>query len=269
MAQIGVCIEPFFTGLPYEQRIEKISEIGFRVYEFWFHNRKFDGKALIDEMKNFEKIAELNEKYNLTTSDFVFNHPDGGIIASLIDKKDRNRLLGSIGEMIGQAKKIGCSRFISGSGNRVQRISSKESIENMIESLKMLMDICEKENITILLEPFNTRVDHPDYFLDDPFLCIDIVKRVESPNLKMLYDIYHMQIMSGNLLDFIGENIEYIGHFHIAGVPGRHEPFTGELNYRYIVDEIDRMGYDGYFGLEYWPSFDDEESLRRTRDYFS
>jgi len=99
--------------------------------------------------------------------------------------------------------------------------------------------------------------------------CIDIVKRVESPNLKMLYDIYHMQIMSGNLIDFIGENIEYIGHFHIAGVPGRHEPFTGELNYRYIVDEIDRMGYDGYFGLEYWPSFDDEESLRRTRDYFS
>jgi len=112
MAQIGVCIEPFFTGLPYEQRIEKISEIGFRVYEFWFHNRKFDGKALIDEMKDFENIAELNGKYNLTTSDFVFNHPDGGIVASLIDKKDRNRLLDSIGEMIGQAKKIGCSASI-------------------------------------------------------------------------------------------------------------------------------------------------------------
>ncbi len=139
----------------------------------------------------------------------------------------------------------------------------------MVEGLKLLMEICEKESITILLEPFNTRVDHPDYFLDDPFLSVDIVKKVGSQNLKILYDIYHMQIMSGNLLGFISENIGYIGHFHIAGVPGRHEPYKGELNYRYIVDEIDRMWYKGFFGLEYWPSLDDEDSLRRTLEYFT
>jgi len=98
---LGICIELFFTVLSCEQRIEKIRDIGFRVYKFWFHNRIFDGKALINEMKNFEKIAELNERYNLTIADFVFNHPDGGIVASLIDKKDRNRLLDSIIDRMG------------------------------------------------------------------------------------------------------------------------------------------------------------------------
>jgi hydroxypyruvate isomerase len=84
----------------------------------------------------------------------------------------------------------------------------------------------------------------------------------------MLFDIYHMQIMAGNVTAFIRENIQYIGHFHVAGVPGRHEPASGELNYRYIVGEIDGTGYDGYIGLEYWPTVGHEESLRQTLEYF-
>ncbi len=269
MVEIAACIEPFFSDLDYDRRIEKIHRLGFKAYEFWFHDKRYDGKSLIDEPKDFDRIAELNDRYGLKSSDFVYNHPDGGIKAALIDRKDRNKLLENLEIMIGFAKKIGCSRFISAAGNRVPGLKPEEAVENMIESLSEMMKICERENITLLLEPFNTKVDHPDYFLDDPHLCIDVLKKVNSKNAKMLFDIYHMQIMSGNILAFVRENIKYIGHFHIAGVPGRHEPAECELNYRYIMDEISNMGYDGYAGLEYWPTIDHGESLRQTLKYFT
>ena len=269
MIKLAACIEPFFSSLNYDERIKKIHDIGFKAYEFWFHDKRFDGSGLIDEMKDFDRIGEINEKYNLTTADFVYNHPDGGIIAALIDDKDIQKLLDNMEEMIGYAKKIGCSSFICGSGNRIPGQTANEAVENMVESLTQMAVICKQHGMTLLVEPFNTRVDHPDYFLDDPKLCVDVLKKVNSSHVKMLFDIYHMQIMTGNLISFIRENIQYIGHFHIAGVPGRNEPASCELNYQFILDEIDKLGYSGYAGLEYWPTIDDEKSLRETLDYFN
>lgn len=268
MAKIGVCIESFFSDLPYKKRIEKIAKLGYTSYEFWFHDKRFDGKGLVPEMKNFDEIAELNAKYGLVTNDFVFNHPDGGIVAALINKKDRNKLLDSIEEMIGYAKKIKCKSFISGSGNKIAGLKKEKAVEAMVDNLKALAPICEKAGITLILEAFNSKVNHPDYFLDDPFLTMDVLKAVGSPKVKMLYDIYHMQIMSGNILDFVKENLSLIGHFHIAGVPGRHEPFGNELDYRFIVQSIEKMGYKGAFGLEYWPTMKDDLSLKQTKKYF-
>lgn len=267
MPRLDVCVEPFFNNSEYEERIEKVYNLGFKSYEFWFHNKRFNGKALIDEIKDFEKIAELNQKYGLTLVDFVFNHPDGGIQASLIDKRDRTRLVEGLEEIIEYAKKVGCKKLISGSGNKMPDQNEREAIENMTEALRELAPMCEREGVILLLEPFNTRVDHPDYFLDDPYVALEVVKNVGSSNVKMLFDIYHMQIMSGNISDFINTNIEFIGHFHIAGVPGRHEPVENELDYRYILKVIDKCGYDGYVGLEYWPVIDDTESLIKTKEY--
>ena len=118
MAKLSVCIETFFTDQPYAERIRRVAELGFPAYEFWFHDRRFDGSMLHPEEKNFDQLAELNQKYRLETSAFVFNHPDGGVVASLIDSKDRSKLLDRIEHMIGLAEKIGCRRLISGSGNR-------------------------------------------------------------------------------------------------------------------------------------------------------
>jgi hydroxypyruvate isomerase len=269
MANVGACIETFFSDLDYDKRIEKIHKLGFKSYEFWFHNKRFNGSSLVDEPKDFDQIAELNEKYDLRTNNFVFNHPDGGIVAALIDKNDRNKILESLEEMISYAKKINCKNFISASGNKIKGISREEAVDSMVETLSKAVKICEKEGITLLLEPFNTKVDHPDYFLDNPGLALNVLKEVGSENVKMLYDIYHMQIMTGNVTSFITENIDYIGHFHIAGVPGRHEPIDNELNYRFIVKEIEKTGYTGSFGLEYWPNMDHEESLRQTLAYFN
>jgi hydroxypyruvate isomerase len=265
MAKLSVCIEPFFSELPYLDRIRKVAELGFTAYEFWFHDKRFDGGRLVPETKDFDRIAELNSRLGLSTCGFVFNHPDGGIVASLIEKKDRPRLLDNLEAMIGRAQKIGCRAFISGSGNKVPGLAREKAIESMVEGLSAAARVCAAHGITLLLEPFNSKVDHPDYFLDDPQVCIDVLRQVNNPAAKMLYDIYHMQIMGGNVLAFVKENLAHIGHFHVAGVPGRKEPVPSELDYVFILKEIDGMGYTGHFGLEYWPTVEPGESLARTR----
>ena len=268
MANIGVCIETIFGDLDYQERIKKIYELGFKNYEFWFTDKRFNGSSLSNKDKDLERFALINETYGMTCTDFVFNHPDGGILASLINKEDQTRLLNNINPFIKMAEKIKCKGLIVTSGNRVKGLSDREAELNMIENLKKLAPACEKVGITLFLELFNTRVDHPDYFLDDPQMCIDVIKAVGSPNVKMLFDIYHVQIMNGNITDFIRKNIQYIGHFHMAGVPGRHEPDICELNYRYIIEEINKLPYNGNIGLEYWPSIDSSESLKRIKKYF-
>jgi hydroxypyruvate isomerase len=269
MAKIGVCIEIFFGDQPYAERIRRTAELGFRTYEFWFHDKSFDGKSLTPGMKDFDMLAELNAKHGMSVNDFVFNHPDGGIVASLIEKKDRAKLKEGLARIIPLAKKVGCTRLISGSGNRVPGLSREEAMTNMTAALSELAPLCAKEGITLIVEPFNTRVDHPDYFLDDPHMCVEVLKNVGSPNVKMLYDIYHMQIMDGNVVAFVRKNIRFIGHFHVAGVPGRHEPDSCELNYPFILREIDALGYTGTVGLEYWPTVDHAESLKRTLRYLA
>jgi hydroxypyruvate isomerase len=264
MAKISICVEPVFGNLDYKSRIEKIASIGYTYYDLWFHNKAFDGANLTDEMKDFDMLAELNEKHGLITNSFVFCHPDGGIEASLIDKKDRQLAVDSLGEIIPLAKKVGCKFLVSGSGNVDSSISNEEAVESVIETLKAQAPECEKEGIVILLEPWNTKVDHPDCFLDDPQLGVDVVKAVASPSVKLLYDIYHMQIMAGNQTEFIKENLEHISAFQIAGVPGRHEPFNNELDYPFIIREVQKAGFDGTFGLEYWPTMDHEESLKKS-----
>ncbi len=267
---LDVCIEPFFPGYTIDQKLKAIRDIGFSAYEFWFHDMWFDENGLEPGLKDFGHIAELNEQYGLKTVDFVLNHPDGGIIAALIQREEKQRILDNLEEMIGLAKKIGCTNFISGSGNTIAGLPDDEADDAMVEALSDIGSICQQHGMNIILEAFNTRTDHPDYYLDDPHKSIEILKRVNLSNVKMLYDIYHMQIMDGNIVDFLRSNIEWIGHFHIAGVPGRHEPLeNNELNYKYIVNEIIHLGYTGYFGLEYWPVLPSGESLQEVINYFN
>jgi hydroxypyruvate isomerase len=267
MAKLDVCIEIFFGALPYPERLKRIAKLGFAAYEFWFPEQRFDGAALSSETKDFDQLADCNEEYRLLATSFVFNHPDGGVQASLIEKKDRGRLRDEIGRVMELAKKIGCARLICGSGNKVPGLPREVALDDMTRTLADLAPMAGREGITLLLEAFNSRVDHPNYFLDSPHDAVQVVARVNHPGVKILFDIYHMQIMDGNIVDFIRKNIRHIGHFHIAGVPGRHEPDNGELNFPFILREIEKLGYSNYLGLEYWPTTDHEESLKRTRSY--
>lgn len=121
----------------------------------------------------------------------------------------------------------------------------------------------------LVLELLNSEVNHPGYFLDNSDEMAAILRGVDHPNVKALYDIYHAGIMEGNVIEKIRTNIDIIGHFHAAGIPGRHEMTDGEQNYPVICRAIDDLGFEGFLGLEYRPLKNSKVSLVETREWLA
>ena len=153
---------------------------------------------------------------------------------------------------------------ITFSGNR-RGLADDEGRDNCILGLKRVAKIGEDAGITICLELLNSKVDHKDYQCDHTEWGVEVVKAVGSPRVKLLYDIYHMQIMEGDMIRTIRDNIQYIGHFHTGGVPGRHElDDTQELNWRTIAQAIADLKFEGYFAHEFVPLKDPMASLKQA-----
>jgi len=127
--------------------------------------------------------------------------------------------------------------------------------------LKKLMPLAEKRGVILCMELLNSRVNHPDYMCDHSDWGIALCKEIGSPNFKLLYDIYHMQIMEGDLARTMETNLQLINHIQLADNPGRHEPGTGEINYRFLFEHLDRIGYQGWVGAEYKPKTTTEAGL--------
>jgi hydroxypyruvate isomerase len=157
-------------------------------------------------------------------------------------------------DAIGQAAAAKVPNLIIMSGNR-SGMSNEEGLENCVLGLNRIKPIAEDKGVTVNIELLNSKVDHKDYMCDRTAWAVETVKRVNSPRIKILYDIYHMQIMEGDIIRTVRENIKYLGHFHTGGVPGRHEiDQTQELNYRAISQAIVDLGFTGYFAHEFVPS---------------
>jgi hydroxypyruvate isomerase len=144
-------------------------------------------------------------------------------------------------------------------------LSDEEGAVNTAEGLKRVAGVAEQKGVTLILELLNSKVDHKDYQCDHTAWGVQVVRAVNSPRVKLLYDIYHMQIMEGDIIRTIRDNINYIGHFHTAGNPGRHDmDDTQELNYPPIMRAIAATNYDGYVGHEFIPKGDPMEAIRVT-----
>jgi len=237
--------------------------------EFWFWDHEYDGKNLVPVRKDIDSIASFISDHNILVNDIVVNSTDGEIGGTLLLRSDRDKYLSRLNETIEIARKLKCRKLITCTGNIQEGLSVESQREAIIEMLGEASSIAGREGITLLLEALNSTIDHPGYFLTSSKAGFDIVKQVNSPYLKLLYDVYHMQVMEGNIINTIRENISLIGHFHSAGLPGRNELYSGELDYNNIVKHIDSLNYEGYFGLEYWPTGDPAGSLKRTLDYLS
>jgi hydroxypyruvate isomerase len=171
-------------------------------------------------------------------------------------------------EMIDKAAAFGAPNVIVLSGNR-RGMSDEEGIDNCVAFLNRVKAQAEDKGVTICLELLNSKVNHPDYQCDRTWWGVEVVKRVNSPRVKLLYDIYHMQIMEGDIIRTIRNNIQWIGHFHTAGNPGRHEPDeTQELNYRAIAQAIADLNFQGYVAHEYSPVRDPIKSLEHVIEIF-
>ena len=233
-----------------EDFFRAVKEIGFPAVELW--NRGDD----------FEEVMELARRHGLRVA-IMSGHaslPDG-----LNKRSNHERIEHELKESIDIAAKYGIPGLICFSGNRQPFMTELEAIEAVADGLRRVAPYAEKKGINLCLELLNSKVDHPGYQCDHTAWGVAVCERVNSPRVKLLYDIYHMQIMEGDIIRTIRENIRWIGHFHTAGVPGRRDmDDTQELNYAGICRAIAATGYDLYVGHEFKPKGDVIEALRAT-----
>jgi hydroxypyruvate isomerase len=188
----------------------------------------------------------------------------GNIPVAWNRKENHEKLENDMRVNVAKAVAAKAPNVITFSGNR-RGLADDEGRDNCILGLKRVAKIGEDAGINICLELLNSKVDHKDYQCDHTKWGVEVVKAVGSPRVKLLYDIYHMQIMEGDVIRTIRENIQYIGHFHTGGVPGRHElDETQELNWRTIAEAIADLKYEGFIAHEFVPVKDPMTSLKQA-----
>jgi hydroxypyruvate isomerase len=244
--RFSVCIDMIMTEIPFIQRMERIKKIGYPAFEFW------DWKS-----KDVDAIIRKKDELGLEVATIM-----GAGWKQMNTEEARKAFVSEIQSSIATAKRLGSKTLIVTTGLEDNRIPRAEQHANYVAALKAAAPFAEASQVTLVLEPLNTKVDHPAYFLQTAKEGFEILDEVASPAVKMLFDIYHHQIMEGNVIQDITKNIARIAHFHVADVPGRHEPGTGEVNYANVFRAIAASGYQGFVGLEYKPSRPAEETLR-------
>lgn len=202
------------------------------------------------------------KKHGLESS--MCNGAEINLVQGWNSKEYHANLIKNYKEMIPLVARAGYKNLICFSGNR-NGMDDENGWKNSTEGLKQILSLAEKNKVTIVMELLNSKVDHKDYQCDKTSWGVELAKRLGSENFKLLYDIYHMQIDEGDVIRTIRDNHPYIGHYHTAGVPGRHEiDETQELNYPAIMKAILATGFKGYVAQEFIPLNPDKIGSLRT-----
>lgn len=252
MLKPSVCIDAVFEDLSVPKAIAKVAETDITAFEFW---------GWWD--KDLPKLTAARDKHGLTIAACCTP------FISLVDPATRDDYLEGLENTTAIADELGIDTIISQVGDFRLGIRRKEQHDCLIEGLKGAAPILEDTGQTLVIEPLNELIDHDGYYLVQSEEAFHIIDEVDSPNIKVIFDIYHQQISEGQLITNITENIDKIAHFHAAGNPGRNELTRGELNYRAIFDAIQATDFDGYVGLEYWPIDDPLTGLREVAGWFA
>jgi len=242
-------------------RFKAVRDSGLDCVDFWGWSPKDLGR-----------IKELIGEYGLTVTSMGVDSKDEGTRKVFGEKRLLTRdadafdaFYKACEESIEAAKYLGVPSLIVTAGNtRSDDVTRYEQHANIILMLKHVAPLFEASGITAILEPLNILCNHMGYFLSSSYEAFEICNVVGSKNIKVLYDIYHQQITEGNLIPTITKYFGQIGHIHVADVPGRYEPGTGEINYRNVFKAINDLGYDKYVGLEYRPSIGTAETVKRV-----
>lgn len=244
MLVFSPCLEIFFGSLPFTERMQSISSLGYTHYEFW---------SWWD--KNLNAIAEKNEELELTTQAFCTR------FVSLVDPNLQNAYLDGLAETIETAKKLKANIIISQVGNELPDIPRSRQKDTLLAGLEKAAVLMKNTGLTLAIEPLNVLFDHPGYFLVHSQEAFEIVSAVGSSDIQLLFDIYHQQISEGNLIPNIRKYVSGIAHFHMADHPGRHEPGTGEIHYGNVLQEIEKLNYKGTIGIELFPLNNDHRQV--------
>lgn len=250
---LSIMLWTIYRDLPFDQRLEKVAEAGYNAVELVGEFHKWSAADFVTYNR---KKRELGITFDATS----------GLDRSLVDPREREAFLTDLDALIVDAEKLECPAVIVLSGNKVPELSHGAQHQSCVEALKRAADAAEKKNVTVLLENIDPE-ENPKYFLTSVTEGFEIVAEVNHPNVKFLYDFFHEQIAEGNLIEKLEKNIDKVGLVHVADVPGRHEPGTGEINYANIFRKLVALGYKGRAAMEFLPTADPVASLRAAREY--
>ncbi len=247
----SVCSGVFPKGLTFDEQCKLAADLGFYGID----------------LQTPEKFATL-KKHGLIST---MTAGGGGALQDALNNKANHAAIEkTMHQTIDLCAEAGSPNLITFSGNR-RGLSDAEGADNCVAFLNRVKAHAEDKNVNICMELLNSRVNHKDYQNDHVDWGVSVCKRVNSPKVKLLFDIYHMQIMDGDIVRRIQENFEWMGHFHTGGVPGRHEidNDSQELNYHWVAKALADMGYQGFIAHEYSPVRDAIKSLKEARDIFT
>ncbi len=238
--------------LPFEQRIEKVAEAGYPAVE------------LVQEYKDWTK--QDYAKFRAKKRELALTvDATSGINHSLCDPAQRQAFLDEVRGKLAILEELECNKLILLTGDKVPGQTHQQMHDHIIEALKRASDIVAPHNVGLLLENIDPE-ENPRYFLTSVTEGFEIVRSVGNPHVQFLYDFFHDQIAEGNLLAKLDKNLDIIGVVHIADVPGRHDPGTGEINYPNIFRKLGQLGFNGYVAMEFVPEGETVAALRAARE---
>lgn len=236
MFPVSPCLDIFFKDRSFPDRVGEIKKMGFTSFEFW---------SWWD--KDIAAVGQAIAETGIAPVAFCTRN------ISLVDPSLRSSYLSGLEESIAVAKILGAPNLITQVGQELTGLSREKQAGSLVDGLKAAAILLEKAGLTLLVEPLNTLIDHKGYFLSSSDEAATLLRQVGSPKVKMLFDIYHQQVTEGNLINRIQKHMPLIGHFHLADLPGRGPLGTGEINYPKVLQAIAAFGYQGFYGLEFFP----------------
>lgn len=244
MPALSVCIEMVFADRPIAERIQLSAEAGADAIEFWGWKEK-----------DLDEIERICENVDVKISAMI------GSDAALTNPDQIEKAVTNIRESIETAETYNCPNLIITVGPEQDSVPRSKQQDSIVNVLSQVASEAERAGVTLGVEPLNTAIDHPDYYLFSAEEGLEIIDRVDSPAVRLLFDVYHQQITEGDVTRTLTEHLEDISHVHIADNPGRQEPATGELNYEYIINSLVKEGYEEYIGCEFRPSGDHASAI--------
>lgn len=184
---------------------------------------------------------------------------------SIVDPEQHEEFLGAIRDSLVAAKKLGSPPMIVASGFTREGVSAQEHFDTAVTALKQAAALAEAADVMLVIEPLNDRVEHPGMYLVSTTLGLDLIEAVASPNLRLLYDVYHSATMGEDMEEVLGGRMHLVHHVQVADMPGRNEPGTATLDWPATIATLRRLGYDGPLGLEYRPTLSTAKSLANSR----
>lgn len=257
MPRFAANLSMLFNEYPFLERFDRAAEAGFEAVEFLFPYDE-DIPAVRDALQrnNLQQIL-----FNLPAGDFA-----AGERGFANDPNRKQAFRDGVARALDIAATLECKQINCLTGLTLPNVPLEEQWDTMVENLRYSTEQTAQAGIRQLIEPLNT-IDTPNFIISSTAQGLELIERVGHDNLRLQHDVYHMQRMEGNLTATIAAHLDKIGHIQIADSPDRHEPGTGEINYPFVLAEIDRLGYEGWVSLEYRPAGKTEDSLGWLREW--